>query len=212
MKDFMTDRSELIKLLGSNKVTGLSSAQVKANRQKYGANVLERKKNKSLIARIWESATEPMLLMLIGAGIIALGVNIFRGMTGGEADFLECAGIFLAISLSVIISVVMEGRSAKAFEALSKISENTIVKAVRDGKTLMLSQQEIVAGDILVGATFVLQVVFIQFAGAFFGTVPLGIVMWVKLFATAFSVIVLSELVKLAYRTMMKKAKSVRGE
>ena len=52
MKDFIADRSELIKLLGSNKVTGLSSAQVEANRQKYGANVLERKKNKSLIARI----------------------------------------------------------------------------------------------------------------------------------------------------------------
>ena len=94
-----------------------------------------------------------MLLMLIGAGIIALCVNIFRAVSGGEADFLECVGIFLAISLSVIISVVMEGRSAKAFEALSKISENTVVKAVRDGKTLMLCQQEIVVGDILLLTT-----------------------------------------------------------
>lgn len=55
----------------------------------------------------------------------------------------------------------------------------------------------------VVGATFVLQAVFIQFAGAFFGTVPLGIAMWGKLFSTAFSVIVLSELVKLGYRTMV---------
>lgn len=153
MKDFMTDRSELIELLGSNNTTGLSASQVEANRMKYGANVLEKKKSKSLFARIWEAATEPMLLMLIGAGIIALGVNIFRAVSGGEADFLECVGIFMAISLSVIISVVMEGRSAKAFEALSKISENTIVKALRDGKTLMLSQQEIVAGDILLLST-----------------------------------------------------------
>ena len=131
----------------------ISASQVESNRQKYGSNVLEKKKTKSLFARILEAATEPMLLMLIGAGIIALGVNIFRSFSGGEADFLECVGIFLAISLSVIISVVMEGRSAKAFEALSKISENTVVKAVRDGKTLMLSQQEIVVGDILLLTT-----------------------------------------------------------
>lgn len=149
MKDFMYDRSELIQMLGSNNDTGLLSSQVEANRLKYGANVLERKKTKSLFARIREASTEPMLLMLIGAGIIALGVNIFRTFSGGKADFLECLGIFLAISLSVIISVVMEGRSAKAFEALSKISENMVVKAVRDGKTLILSQQEIVVGDIL---------------------------------------------------------------
>lgn len=60
----------------------------------------------------------------------------------------------------------------------------------------------------VVGATFVLQVVFIQFAGAFFGTVPLGIAMWGKLFSTAFSVIVLSELVKLGYRTMVRGQKN----
>ena len=153
MKDFITDRSELAELLGSNKAAGLSASQVEANRQRYGGNVLEKKKPKSLLARMWEAATEPMRLMLIGAGIIALCVNIFRAVSGGEADFLECVGIFLAISLSVIISVVMEGRSAKAFEALSKISENTVVKAVRDGKTLMLCQQEIVVGDILLLTT-----------------------------------------------------------
>lgn len=153
MKDFMTDRSELVELLGSNNTMGLSTSQVDANRKQYGANVLEKKKSKSLFERIWEAATEPMLLMLIGAGIIALGVNIFRAVNGGEADFLECVGIFLAISLSVVISVVMEGRSAKAFEALSKISENTVVKAVRDGERLMLPQQEIVVGDILLLTT-----------------------------------------------------------
>lgn len=152
MKDFMTERSELMNLLGSD-TTGLSAAQVEANHQKYGSNVLKKKKSKSLFSRIWEAAMEPILLMLIGAGIIALGVNIFRSVSGGEADFLECLVIFLAISLSVIISVVMEGRSAKAFEALSKIGENTVIKAIRDGKPLMLRQQEIVVGDVLLLTT-----------------------------------------------------------
>lgn len=62
-----------------------------------------------------------MIIMLIMSGIIALSVNIIRSFTGRESDFLECVGIFVAISLSVIITVIMEGRSAKAFDALSKI-------------------------------------------------------------------------------------------
>lgn len=87
--------------------------------------------------------------MLIAAGIIALGVNIFRSVTGEGADFLECVGIFIAIALSVAISVVMEGRSAKAFEALSKISKNTLVKVIRDHKTQVINKEDLVVGDIV---------------------------------------------------------------
>ena len=58
---------------------------------------------------------------------------------------------------------------------------------------------------LVVGCTFVLQVLIIQFAGAFFGTVPLGIAMWGKLFALAFSVIVLSEVIKVFARLFQKK-------
>lgn len=75
------------------------------------------------------------------------------GATGGEGDYLECAGIFAAISLSVIITVVMEGKSAKAFEALSRISDSTQVKAVRAHQTVMVDQRDIVVGDILLLST-----------------------------------------------------------
>ena len=75
----------------------------------------------------WNASCEPMLIMLILAAVIASGVNIARACSGGEANFLECLGIFAAIFLSVVITVVMEGRSAKAFEALNKINEDTKV-------------------------------------------------------------------------------------
>lgn len=90
-----------------------------------------------------------MLIMLILAAVIASGVNIARACSGGEANFLECLGIFAAIFLSVVITVVMEGRSAKAFEALNKINEDTKVKVVRGGELQLVPQREIVVGDIL---------------------------------------------------------------
>ncbi|MCF0248104.1 MAG: cation transporting ATPase C-terminal domain-containing protein, partial [Synergistes sp.] len=60
----------------------------------------------------------------------------------------------------------------------------------------------------VVGTTFVLQVIFIQFAGAFFGTVPLPLNMWLKLFALSFTVIIVSESVKFVMRAMQRREKS----
>ena len=44
---------------------------------------------------------------------------------------------------------------------------------------------------------FALQVVITQFGGMFFGTVPLGFVMWLKILGTGFTVVVISEIMKL---------------
>ena len=150
MSDFIKTKDEVIKNYSSNAQIGLSDKQAKENIEKFGTNSLTKKKADSLLKRIWDASTEPMLLMLIAAGLIALAVNIIRSFTGGKADYLECVGVFAAIALSVVISVVMEGRSAKAFAALSKINSNVIVKAVRAGKTVKLNKDEIAVGDILI--------------------------------------------------------------
>lgn len=149
MSDFTKTRYEVIKSYSSNETSGLSNEGAKKNIERFGQNSLTKKKGDSLLKRIWDASTEPMLLMLIAAGLIALAVNIIRSFTGGEADYLECVGVFVAIALSVVISVVMEGRSAKAFDELSKINGNVVVRAVRGGKTVKLNKDEIATGDIL---------------------------------------------------------------
>ena len=149
MKEFTKTREKLLSEFSSDSTKGLTSNAVEKNREKFGSNSLTKKKSDSLLKRIWDASTEPMLLMLIAAGLIALAVNIFRKVTGGEVDFLECIGVFVAIALSVVISVIMEGRSAKAFEALSKINSNMTVKVVRNGKTVSVSSEDIVVGDVL---------------------------------------------------------------
>lgn len=116
MNEFQENKHDLIERLGTEESSGLSVNQVEANRSKYGGNILTGEKPESLFKRIIAAASEPMILMLIMAGVIALIVNIIRASTGSEADFLECVGIFGAISLSVLITVIMEGRSAKASE------------------------------------------------------------------------------------------------
>lgn len=153
MNAFTETKETLLNQLGTDVSIGLTECQMEKNRQLHGTNTLTRQKSESLLRRIWNAATEPMIIMLIVAGIIALVVNIIQSATGGEGDLLECIGIFAAISLSVIITVVMEGKSAKAFEALSQISDNAVIKAIRDGSTIMLNQEDIVLGDILLLST-----------------------------------------------------------
>ena len=149
MQAFTAEKTELLATYGADANRGLTEAQAQKNKEQYGANALTRRKPDTLLKRLWDAATEPMLLMLIAAGLIALAVNIVRQVTGGEADFLECVGVFVAIALSVVISVVMEGRSAKAFEALSKINADMVVRAVRDGQTVTLQSAHLAVGDVV---------------------------------------------------------------
>ncbi len=153
MLEFLEKKQELTDRLGIDETSGLSQKQAEENRARYGPNVFTKEKPESLLKRIVDAAREPMILMLIMAGFIALAVNIIRASTGSEADFLECVGIFAAIFLSVLITVIMEGKSAKAFEELSKIGDDAVVKVLRNGDTMVLSQKELVVGDIVLLST-----------------------------------------------------------
>ena len=150
MKDaFVMSREELLAKTGTDSAKGLNPEQVEKSRRTYGTNSFVRQSHESLAKRIWDASTEPMLVMLIFAAIITLAVNITRYFTGGEYNFLECVGIFAAIALSVVITIITEGKSAKAFEALNKINEDTLIKVIRNGEPQLITQKEIVVGDII---------------------------------------------------------------
>lgn len=135
--------------LGVDVQHGLTDEQAASNRDRFGANQFTKGKKTTVLRRIWDSAREPMILMLIAAALITLIVNIVRSFTGGEADYWECVGIFAAISLSVAITVIMEGKSAKAFEALNNLNDDMLIKVIRNGEPQLLHKRELVVGDII---------------------------------------------------------------
>lgn len=153
MQEFQENKYDLFKRLNTSEAFGLSSEQVEKNRDKYGNNVFIGKKPASLFKRIVTAAGEPVNLMLIVAGIIALAVNSIRASMGSQVYLGECAGLLAAIFLSVTISVIMAGKKSRAFEVLSDIRHSTAVKARRNGDTLMLCSEELVVGDIVLLST-----------------------------------------------------------
>jgi len=72
MNAFLQERDFLLKTLESDAAAGLSNESAARNAHKYGGNRLTKENSESLLKRIWDAATEPMILMLIAAGIIAL--------------------------------------------------------------------------------------------------------------------------------------------
>ena len=134
---------------GSSEKKGLSEKRLKVNYAKYGKNLLSKKDKKTFFSRLFSALTEPMILILLFGFFIAFGTSIGQALKSGSFDFSECGGILGAVSLSVIITLVMEGSSEKAFEALNKIYDNITVKVIRDGQILVVSRQFLTVGDIV---------------------------------------------------------------
>ena len=153
MQDFLKSKNEVLSEAGVDEKVGLTDSDVLKSVEKYGKNVFSKKKADGLIKRFFLAFKEPMIIMLLAAGLIAVGVCVFEYIKTGKADFIETIGIFVAILLSVVITVVMEGRSAKAFEALNKFTEDTQVKVLRNGKVDYISQKDVAVGDILILST-----------------------------------------------------------
>lgn len=149
MEAFNQTPDQAVAAYGSDKTNGLTPEQVKENGEKFGRNEFTKSKRKSLLRRIWEAATEPMLILLFFAWVITIAVNAVSAAQGGHFDVYECIGIFVAIIISVVLTVVMEGRSAKAFDELNKIKEGVEIKVVRGGVVQYVPQQELVVGDIV---------------------------------------------------------------
>ena len=76
MQAFTAEKTELLAAYGADEHRGLTTTQAQKNKEQYGENALTRRKPDSLLKRLWDAATEPMLLMLIAAGLIALAMNI----------------------------------------------------------------------------------------------------------------------------------------
>ncbi len=149
MKEYSKTVSSVLRELNSSP-NGLSASQVSISRRKYGVNEISKKKTKSILKRIAEALLEPMLIILEASAIITLGVNIGKALKGGNGDFYECAGILFAILISVVLTVVMEGKSQKAFETLNSVYDNALVKVRRQGEIILISQKELVVGDIVI--------------------------------------------------------------
>lgn len=133
---------ELGAILKEHNVTeerGLSTKEAEKRLTLYGPNLFTKAKEKSLLQEIKETLTEQLMVILL----IAAGISVLIG------EYHDAIGICFAVLLSTIIGILTESRSKKAAEALNRMTDDIMVKVLRDGEKKLLHKSQIIPGDIV---------------------------------------------------------------
>ena len=139
MKYFNVNTEEALEELKVDSNNGLSNSEVKERILKYGKNEFTPLKESSLFEEIIDSIKEPMMVILLIAAVVSALIG----------EWQDGIGIVCAVIIGIAIGIITEGQSAKAAEALSKMTEDIVVKGLRNGSVLQLNKSDLVPGDII---------------------------------------------------------------
>ena len=141
---FNKSKEEVFKEFETSESIGLSTEQVKENREKYGTNELIGQKKKSLFIKFLEQFKDFMIIVLIIAAIVS---GIVGYMEDGKIT--DSIIILVVVVVNAIIGVVQEAKAEKSLEALQKLSSHS-AKVIRDGQVNVIASRDLVPGDIVV--------------------------------------------------------------
>lgn len=122
---------------------GLTSQEVKINRQKYGSNVLTPPEREPWWKLFLAKFTDPVIRILIIAALIAIFVGIFQG------EYIEGIGIIIAIFLATTLAFFNEYKADQEFDLLNHVYDEIKVKVIRDGNFTNIFRKDLVVGDIV---------------------------------------------------------------
>lgn len=136
---FEKSNEEVLKELSTDQHNGLTSQEVEKRKEKYGLNMLEGKKPKTMMRMFFEQLNDPMIFILLGAALIS-------GFMGEISDAVIIA---VVIILNAVIGIIQESKAEKALDALKKMSTpKAVVK--RDGELKEIASEELVPGDVVI--------------------------------------------------------------
>ena len=118
---------------------GLSDTEVKKRRDKYGYNMLPKKKRDSVFKIFINEFKDPIVLLLIVAIIASLLVN----------EIVDALAILFIVLVDIILGTYQENKANNTAEALEKlVTEKT--KVIRNGKIVKVESTELVVGDYVI--------------------------------------------------------------
>ncbi len=124
------------------KNTGLNAEEITENRQKYGANIISKKKRKGFFSQLINNFDDPIIKILIGALIINTLLNI------RDINIPETVGIGAAVIIATLVSTISEYGSSLAFDKLCN-SNSSMYSVRRGGEIVTIKQEDVVVGDIV---------------------------------------------------------------
>lgn len=132
--------------------SGLSEREVIESRARHGENVLTPPAKKSLFLQFLEKFKDPLILILLVAGVLSVGISLYEFFVlhEGAGVFFEPGGIFIAILLATGLSFYFEAKADKEFALLNQVNDEEPVTVIRSGAPTQVPRRDVVVGDIVV--------------------------------------------------------------
>ena len=124
---------------------GLSSTEVAASTKQHGKNILPQPPRQGFAQKLLENLQDPMIRILL----VALLINVVF-VYSGHGDWVETAGIFVAILLAVLVSTWSEYSNENAFQRLQEEASRSKCKEWRDGAPMSILVENVVVGDAVI--------------------------------------------------------------
>lgn len=124
---------------------GLSALEVTRRVEKYGRNILERKKKISPWKIFFEQFNDFLILILLGAAVISL----ILGLVEEGGSITEGLLILFIVFAIALVGFLNEYKAEKTIEALKALVALR-AKVIRDGEVQEVDAADLVPGDIVV--------------------------------------------------------------
>ncbi len=120
-------------------LVGLTEQEARTRLLNEGPNSLPSEKEQSLFQVIFSVLKEPMLLLLLGAGVISFLL----------AELVDALLLMATVVIVIGISIIQERRTERALHALHELTA-PLALVIRDGKEERISSSQVARGDLLV--------------------------------------------------------------
>ncbi len=147
----MSSTHERARALGTDIEQGLSDAQVAASRAANGENRLPEPESDSIWELFVESLKDKTLLILMGAAVLAIGVEVLQGQMNPNhtPHYLDGIAILCAVAIASLVATINQVRAQKEFTSLRRERDDVAVKVRRNGQVREISFYELVVGDLV---------------------------------------------------------------
>ncbi|CCX14241.1 Similar to Calcium-transporting ATPase sarcoplasmic/endoplasmic reticulum type; acc. no. Q7PPA5 [Pyronema omphalodes CBS 100304] len=137
----------VLRELGTNQQTGLSSKAVLVAREKYGKNALPQEPPTPLWELVLEQFKDQLVLILLASAAVSFVLALLEGGDNKTA-FVDPAVIIVILILNAVVGVSQESSAEAAISALNEYSASE-AKVLRDNHLHHVRAEDLVPGDII---------------------------------------------------------------
>lgn len=134
----------------------IAQGQFHDRKQVYSDNRLPAKQSLSIWRLFWNAFNDRVLIILTIAAIVSLALGLYEALgqpqepgQGQSLDWVEGVAIEVAVVVVVLVTGLNDYRREKQFVALNAKKEDRQVKAIRSGKSILISVFDVMVGDVL---------------------------------------------------------------